>query len=257
MLSVDFPLSNKRFQYAMHGLGAYKGLRQTNTLEALQYWYAKGVRIFEIDIAITDDNQYVAVAHTVDQKSMKRLEILEEPVQYDKSWFMSQKLFPLTTKGLTPLDFFSICDLLSKYSDMIFMIDIFGFFEKSQTAALLNSLSEVLTQKKFLKDRILVEAYNMDMAHVINERGYQIIYCGRYEYDTDPIDIESRIRTLQSLNVKYVSYPWMYHDRFPGEIEQYVKSGINVFSRTKYNNKTAELKKSGVMVNIVACVFNK
>lgn len=94
---------SKGFHYCMHGLGAYKGLRQTNTLEALNYWYKKGVRVFELDIAITDDNQYFAVAHTVDAPSMKRLDIVERPQKYTFDWFMSKKLFPVTTKGLTPI----------------------------------------------------------------------------------------------------------------------------------------------------------
>ena len=36
-----------KFNYCMHGLGAFAGVRQTNTKEAFLRWYKKGVKVFE------------------------------------------------------------------------------------------------------------------------------------------------------------------------------------------------------------------
>ena len=71
-----------KFNYCMHGLGAFAGVRQTNTKEAFLRWYKKGVKVFEFDIGKTTDNKYVAVAHTVDEKSMRRMEVFEKPNVY-------------------------------------------------------------------------------------------------------------------------------------------------------------------------------
>ena len=124
-----FDLKNG-FQYAMHGNGAYKGLRQTNTLDALLYWYNKGVRVFEIDMARTDDNQYVAVAHDMKDKSLRRLEIFNPPKYRTAEWFMQQKLFSVSTKGLKPLSLQSIVNILKEHQDMIIMLDLFGMFSR-------------------------------------------------------------------------------------------------------------------------------
>lgn len=243
-------------QYCMHGLGAYKGLRQTNTIEAFKYWYKKGVRIFELDMAITEDGCYVAVAHSVDYKSMKRMEILERPESYSHQWFMRQKLFPLTTKGLSPIDFRTLHKTLDDYPDIQIMLDLFGFFTRNEVAPLLTTLKRTLNNEPRLLEKIIVEAYNIDMAREITNQGIQCIFCARYEYDLGTIDLNLRLNTLKDLGIKYISYPWKYVNTFPDEISEYVKAGMTVFSRTRYNRQTALLAENGVKVNIVDCVFD-
>lgn len=240
----------------MHGLGAYKGLRQTNTIEAFKYWYHKGVRIFELDMAVTEDGCYVAVAHSVDYKSMKRMEILERPQSYSHQWFMAQKLFPLTTKGLSPIDFHTLRKILEDYPDTQFMLDLFGFFTRKEVAPLVSDLKRMLNYESRLLERIIVEAYNIDMAREICNQGVQCIFCARHEYDLGEIDLSLRISALVDLGVKFVSYPWKYATVFPGEIERYANMGMTVYSRTLYNRETVLLAGKGVKVNIVDCVFD-
>lgn len=245
------------FQYAMHGNGAYKGLRQTNTLDAMLYWYGRGVHIFEIDMARTSDDRYVAVAHTVDRKSMIRLEIPEEPRAYDYGWFMSQKLFPLTTGGLTPLSLESIVEFLEQHMDCVIMLDLFGFFTEQDIEHFLDALDPLVDGKPQLRDRLLLEAYNRTMSRAIFRRSdsYCIIYCARYEGNQEkdgfvPVD------DLLEYNISFVSYPWMYHKLYPSEIKAYVDAGFTVFSRTRYNFQDRLLKAEGVSVNIVAYRFD-
>lgn len=250
-----FDLKNG-FHYAMHGNGAYKGLRQTNTEDALLYWYHKGIRIFEIDMAKTDDEQYVAVAHDLNDNSLKRLEIFDIPKTRTADWFMMQKLFDVSTKGLKPLSLQGILDILVEHQDIIVMLDLFGMFSKEESAKFTQVLCDLVTDRS-IENRLLLEAYNFEMIEGIssNAERFNVIYCARYEdnlHDTKAVSAEELILD----NVKFVSYPWYCTKFHPGEIEDYVKHGIIVFSRTKYNTKKCLLKEAGVSVNIIAKRFD-
>ena len=70
-------------------------------------------------------------------------------------------------------------------------------------------------------------------------------------------DVDAVISFLKENSVLFISYPFMYTEKFPGEIEKYSESGMTVFSRTKYNNKNKKLMDCGVSVNIVSYVFDK
>lgn len=246
-----------KFNYCMHGLGAFAGVRQTNTKEAFLRWYKKGVKVFEFDIGKTTDNKYVAVAHTVDEKSMRRMEVFEKPNVYDFDWFMKQTLFSLSTKGLTPISLQNIIDMLSEYKDTVFMLDLFGMFTEEQILNFLDVLSLCIGEKTELKERFLIEAYTTETVAIVSKSGYKGIYCARYEYNMGENDVDAVISFLKENSVLFISYPFMYTEKFPGEIEKYSEGGMTVFSRTKYNNKNKKLMDCGVSVNIVSYVFDK
>lgn len=244
------------FQYAMHGCGAYKGLRQTNTKEAILHWYGKGVRVMEIDMASTSDGDYVAVAHHLDKKDLRRLEIFNLPESRTKDWFMSQKLFSISTSGLTPLSLKSIVDLMKEKEDLIVMFDLFGLFSEQESKQFVEKLNAYIDDL-CIWDRCLLETYNTSMIEGIDaaRKDTNIIACVRYE---DNINEKEAIspECLLSNGVKFVSYPWYIKALHPEEIMQYSKAGITVFSRTKSNRQSHQLIKEGVSVNIVANRFD-
>lgn len=245
------------FQYAMHGCGAYKGLRQTNTKEAIIHWYEKGVRVMEIDIAPTSDGDYVAVAHHLDKKDLRRLEIFNLPESRTKDWFMSQKLFSISTSGLTPLSLESIVNLMKEKEDLIVMFDLFGLFSKEGSRQFIEKLKPYMDDPN-LWDRCLLESYNIPMIEGIHtaQEEANIIACVRYEKNINEKETISP-EDLLSKDVKFVSYPWYIQKLHPGEIKQYSDAGITVFSRTKSNRWTAQLINEGVSVNIVANRFDR
>lgn len=249
-------LREQSFTYCMHGLGAYKGVRQTNTREAFLYWLGQGVQVFELDIGKTEDNKYVAVAHTVDEKSMRRMEIFNVPKSYTEEWFMQQRLFPLSTEGLSPVSIDMFIEIMKAYPETVFMIDIFGMFTKEETGDFLEALNTALRDSITLKERILVEAYNHEMVKKIRERNFEVIYCARHEYSPRVINTEKEIHFLRENDVSFVSYPWFYTNNNPEEIGDYISNDMIVFSRTKYNLNSHKLKRMGVKVNIVAYKFD-
>ncbi len=256
MKSIGLDKLKTGYHYCMHGLGAVGGVRQTNTLEAFQRWYYKGVRVFEYDLAITEDKQYVAVAHTVDQKSMRRMEVLEIPESYSFDWFMQQRLFSYTTKGLTPLSLADVIRLLKENTDCCFMLDLFGMFTAAELTPFLEALDLLVAEDENVKSRLLLEAYNEEMAETIygHSAQYNIIYCARYEGHMDGEAVS--VAYLRAHGIEFVSYPWMYTEHFPEEIKMYTDAGMTVFSRTVFNTKVKALKKVGVTVNIVSYQFH-
>ncbi len=247
------------YQYAMHGLGVYKGLRQTNTFDAFEYWYGKGIRVFEIDLAKTADDSYVAVAHAMDKWSLNRLELFNLPEEDErtKSWFMGQRLFSISTKGLKPLSLDSMVELLQQYENSIIMMDLYGMFSKRETQCFTRTIQKVIGEKTDLWDRILLEAYNMEMVDGIKavSSSANIIYCVRYENNLHDEKTVSSQELIEN-KVGFVSYPWRCSSVHPGEIEEFSKYGLTVFSRTKFNTKDKQLKNMGVSVNIIAKRFD-
>ncbi len=247
------------YNYAMHGNGAYKGLRQTNTREAFEYWHKKGVKVFEIDFARTSDDKYVAIAHTVEDKSLRRLEILDLPPMEERTeeWFMAQKLFSISTGGLTPLSLNTCVDTARSNEDCVFVFDLFGFFTVDESKNFALALKDYIGSDNKLWERILLEAYNQEMCEGLAEGAPEgnIIYCARYEYNDKEGGAVSPEWLLER-NIRFVSYPWKYESLFKGEIEKYSSSGITVFSRTKFNTKNGKLKAAGVSVNLIAKRFD-
>ena len=244
------------FSYAMHGNGAYKGLRQTNTLEALEHWYAKGVRIFEIDMARTSDGDYVAVAHYLNRRDLRRLEIFDIPEQCTRDWFMSQKLFSVSTSGLTPLSLESIVQLLREKKDIIVILDLFGLFQYSEARDFTLRLQGLIKEDS-LWDRILIESYSGDMTEGIQAVAgcANIMACVRSELNENSPQAISP-EELLSKNVQFVSYPWHYVKKHPGELASYSRAGITIVSRTKSSLGSSGLRTEGAHVNLVANRFS-
>ena len=251
-MKTVFDLQNG-FSYAMHGNGAYKGLRQTNTQDAMLYWYHKGVRIFEIDMARTSDNQYAAVAHYMSRKDLRRLELFDPPEQCTLEWFKAQKLFSISTRGLTPLSLDRIVEQLVQHEDMIVMLDLFGMFTAEEAADFTQAVCVCIGRRTELWDRILLEAYNEDMMDGIQKTSGQanVIVCVRYE-ENEHEETTVAPQTLLDRGIHFISYPWHYCRNHDGELKEFAREGITVFSRTKDNRNEAELKEAGVKVNILA-----
>lgn len=245
------------FHYAMHGGGAYKGLRQTNTLEAIEYWYRKGVRIFELDMAQTSDGDYVALAHSLNRKDLRRVEVFDLPNKCTKEWFMKQRLFSISIHGgLTPLSLESIVNLLKDKQDIIVMFDLFGLFKKNEAAHFTERLYELIGDFPFWQ-RILIEAYNTDMVEGIHTASLEsnVILSVRSELNADK-PYASSLLQLMAENIHFISYPWHFYKYYPKEISQYTEAGIVVFSRTKSNIGSCRLRNKGITVNLVANRFN-
>ena len=244
-------LRNK-YVFACHGGGLYKGTLWSNCKESFYYWYKKGVRFFEFDIGVTSDNLFVLIAHKVDKHYLNHKEVYDESADYSYDWFLKQNLYPVRTKGLTPLSLKDCISLLKEYSDCIFMLDCYGFVEENEILKQFTlELNKFIEGDSSVYKRLLVEMYTpKDLIQLYNynqSKRLQCIYAVRSDFNTESGNSVS-VSFLKENDVKIVSYPWKYHSKFPNEMEQYISNNIMVFSLTNLCSKK-RLKKVGVTVN--------
>lgn len=107
-------VDNER-KYIAHGAGTIDGYRYTNSLEALDLSYAKGFRMFELDLIYTDDGHLVA-AH--DWDLWRRMTKFDQEC-ITKEIFLAHKLYDL----YTPLSMDEINQWFAQHEDAILVTD--------------------------------------------------------------------------------------------------------------------------------------
>lgn len=105
------PESFYDFRTIAHAMGGNPDTKKTyeNSLEAFEYYYAKGQKFFEIDLLLTSDSKVVA-AHKYETK-----------MTYAE--FMATK-----REGFTPIDLTMFVDLIMEHPDTWFDIDILSIY---------------------------------------------------------------------------------------------------------------------------------
>lgn len=242
------------FQYGMHGCGAYKESHHTNSFEAMQYWLQRGVMVFEIDIAKTVDDRFVALAHSMEPHSLYNVEINpycdNSANKYSEGWFMNKKLCEKTTLGLTPMNLNVIVNVMEQNPEITVMFDLWGMWDSKSTYNFSKQLLEIIREN--LKDRCVLEVYNKEMLDGIRTASslLNVMYCvhgtGAAEFDEN---VNPEI--MKGLGIDIISFPWACIKDHPEEIEEYHKNGFTIFSLSHDNRFATAMKKKGVNVNLV------
>lgn len=118
--TYDWMKDNK---YIAHAMGGIDKKVYTNSLDAFEYNYKLGYRVFEIDVALTSDGQPVLI-HAWDENALKEMGL-------PKSWYKNRPNFNefMNTDvcGVyRPTSFREVCELIKKYKDVEFVIDVKG-----------------------------------------------------------------------------------------------------------------------------------
>lgn len=238
------------FNIGVHGCGFYAGTQHSNTLEGFKYWQRKGIKIIEVDISITSDGKHVALAHKMMPTYLKRLEIydFEDKNAYTHDWFMNQKLFRYSTKGLHPLDLKTIVDELSADEDLIVMFDLYCLWSEDDAYNFTQELMSYIGNRSNIRQRILIEAYCQNMIQGIrnaSDTEIPIIYCvrddtagGHHQYFS-PTELKRK-------GIVFLSYPYHYTERYPGEITQFASdSSFVLLSYCKDRRRVNDCKNLG------------
>lgn len=138
----NFKDDNKRF--IAHAGGEINGDAYTNSLEALQESYSKGLRLFELDIIKTTDGKYVAAHDWLTwKKQVDYKEKNDSPVSLNE--FLKYKIL----NKYTPMDINSINQWFEKHTDAYLVTD---------------KINEPLDfSDKFIdKDRLMMELFSID-----------------------------------------------------------------------------------------------
>ena len=116
----DWMKDNK---YIAHAMGGIDKKVYTNSLDAFEFNYKLGYRVFEFDLALTSDNQPVLL-HSWGEQGLKDLGLsptwtVNKPTLKE---FLNNKI-----NGMyTPLSFRDVCKLAEKYKDVQFVVDVKG-----------------------------------------------------------------------------------------------------------------------------------
>ncbi|MFD2823286.1 sulfatase-like hydrolase/transferase [Lacinutrix iliipiscaria] len=109
-------LKNDKNRFIAHAAGEIDGLTYTNSLEALDLNYAKGFRLFELDIIKTSDDKFVA-AH--DWRKWNRDNGFKKTTPVTHETFMATKI----KDRFTPLSMQEINDWFAHHQDAILITD--------------------------------------------------------------------------------------------------------------------------------------
>lgn len=248
------------FLYGMHGCGYYKRAAHTNAYDALKYWQGQGVKVMEIDISKTKDNNFVALAHLMNKHYLNLIEISYPDNLADdtltEEWFMKQKICAKTTGGMKPMNLNTIVHEMTINNDLFVMFDLWRMWEKQNTYDFAQKLKELLKKENLLK-RCVLEVYNKDMLAGIRESepDLPIIYCVHNDIREPQFDENVSPFILKKMGVEIISFPWSQTKYYPQEIEAYHKEGFTIFSLTRNNIGSKKLKKAGVNVNLVDILY--
>jgi len=145
-----------------HAMGGIDGEAYTNSMEAFKENYARGHRLFEVDLHFTSDGKLV-LWHSWDFQYCS-----SHTPGYKPSYkeFMNSKIYD----RYTPMDLKKLLKLMAKYPDIRIVLD--GKYGKIDTVKrefkLILSTARSLKLTKVL-DRMIVELYNKEMYSAVNK----------------------------------------------------------------------------------------
>ena len=146
----------------VHAMGGIGSDTYTNSLEAFRENYARGHRIFEIDLHFTSDGKLV-LWHSWDFKFCSRHTPGYKPSYKE---FMGSKIYD----KYTPMDLKKLLKLIAEYPDIRVVVD--GKYGKLDTAK--REYKQILSTARDLKltrvlNRMIVELYNEDMYKAVKK----------------------------------------------------------------------------------------
>ena len=241
----------------MHACGMYNGTMFTNSLEAFEYWWKKGIKLFEIDIDRTDDGEYVA-CHDFCYSTFKKMEIDDIPSICSREWFLNQKIFSKTTEGLTTMDLERIFELLRLHKDMSVMIDP-KVYSYSLCCELLGKIRVLIEEYNINKNQVIFETYNMDMIQATKKfhemLQYQHCIDDEIQMGTSAqireLPVQEQINILKQNEIKIISYPWKFMVERLDILKTLREEEFVIFSKTRNNIFSELLIQAEVSVNLI------
>ncbi|TLM97724.1 MAG: hypothetical protein FDZ75_03930 [Actinobacteria bacterium] len=147
-----------------HGLGGVGGKRVTNSLEAFEYNYARGYRVFEVDLVPSTDGTLVA-RH---DWQAYLYEFLGQKVDNPYRRLSTAEFKSLKMHGTyTPLTVDDVMALMRAYPDVWLMTDTKGTTPADAQSAM-RELVRAMGEDHVLAERIIVQIYNEQMLDAVN-----------------------------------------------------------------------------------------
>lgn len=254
-MATDFDSLKKGFCYSAHGGGSYHGAINSNTKEAIEYWLDKGVRFLEINVtaAAAAAGKCVLLTHRLDPSEFLKYEIWDFPdYELTYEWFMGQKLFPVSTKGLTPLDLPSLIDYMRSHEDLIVMLDLWNQ-TKEDIDIIMSWVDSLLAVSEQMFNRLCIEVYSLKMLEQVRATGVNV----KIMWGCMPgLSENMTAKALLQRDIKMVSLPFSYIKTNRSQFIDFRETDMLLFSYCETSLHSRELKKMGVHVNNVDVIFH-
>ena len=189
-----------------HGLGGVevdgKVYDINNTYEGFERSYKTGIRNFEVDLMLSNDEKVVAF-HPYSQALYNRLKITNLDFSYEE--FMLGKYFIGTNlEGLKPLDVDDIVLLISEYKDTKWVIHIHSMNNKEYTEIFLNAI----TNSRYINDenlkRISIGINYQEELNILKKYNIQNLIYTLYEKEKRDEEVDTDEKLLKYLIVNKI-----------------------------------------------------
>ncbi|MEA2088606.1 MAG: glycerophosphodiester phosphodiesterase family protein [Patescibacteria group bacterium] len=208
-------------KYIAHAGGEYKKLYYTNSLEALNYNYEKGYRIFEVDISLTSDNKIVLIH---DWKNTSKKYFSQNKIPSHKE-FMSWKM----NYGLTQIDLNTLIEWIKNKNNARIITDV-------KTKNNIKILKKISIKYPGIISRIIPQIYNFQEYDQISKMGYKNIILTLYRINNSDKEI---LNFAKEKNILAITMPI---NRAKTELpKKILQLGIPTFAHT-VNSKKKEKK---------------
>lgn len=144
--------------YVAHAFGEVDGYTYTNSMEAFEANYARGHRVFEVDLDYTLDDYSVVLTHDEESWRAERADVADDfPFTHDN--FMNTP-----TNGLfTPVDLEGLIQIMDEHPDIYIVLDTHHFDRQSVIIMFSQIVSEAQRVDPRILNRIVPQVYNEDM----------------------------------------------------------------------------------------------
>lgn len=230
----------EKYHHIAHALGAIEGLEYSNSKEALDRSYSKGIRLLEVDFLYTSDGHLVC-RHNWNQKLEDGFSKKNIP---DYETFMASKI-----KGVyTTLDIESIIQFAMDHPDVYFVTDIKSY--KFDICEALKVIEETADEMGYtdLDKQFIVQVYNYeDYKRIIEEFSFEnyIFTLYRMKDKLEENSIDEIVDFCLENDIKVVTLPQRYSTK---EIcGQFKENNIHVYAYTINSRRTwVKIKLAGV-----------
>jgi lipoteichoic acid synthase len=211
---VDIPVLSNRYneykrdttRFIAHAGGRVDGYKYTNSLEALNASYAKGFRLFELDVIETSDGQFFA-AH--DWEHWSEIAGYQGDLPVDRQEFLKHQIHG----KYTPVDMELLNEWFSNHEDAILVTDKINKPKEFANAFVDN-------------DRLVMELFDEEAVKGAIDLGLMGVMPSQVVVDNLRGD---KVEKLNQLGVSYIAVSRNYIHPNLDFFRELKKSGIKVF----------------------------
>jgi glycerophosphoryl diester phosphodiesterase len=171
-----------------HAGGGFNGQTYSNSLEALNYNYDKGFRIFEIDFSWTSDQQLVCL-HDWDKRFKKAFGFkIKKPLSLSE---FEDEL--KTTNGIHPCTLDTLELWVKNHSDVKIITDV-----KYNN---IKAIKKIIKQYPYLLNRLIPQFYQPEEYPILKKMGFKQLIWILYQFEGKLSSVVENVKNMDLLAI--------------------------------------------------------